>query len=847
VRSQSSASARSALRSRARRALALSALLALAGNLIANPARAQSVERVLVDGRKMQGVRFEAAPWSAGRTWIEGSGAGNGIFAADLVSAGDFTLRATLVLVKREATDAAVQLGASRFGLDGANKSLFVDGPLFGGKLSLIDDTGRSIQSGKPFELEIGRAGGTLSVSIDKKKVWQGEVEYSEALRAGIVPNRATIEIQRWSISGAFETPPPRPHENIQPAIDAALDKAIAWLLSQQQRDGSWNYLEEGFLGGQTALSVYTLLRAGLPKDHPAIQRGLAFIDEVTPITTYSASTMIMAYEATGDPGRKERIRALLERLISWERQGAWGYPNEPAKEFTAWANHVNRPDLSNTKYAVLALRSAHYAGVDVPPKLWTEILGKVLALQEDVATVDVPTDGVKTGVATLPIAGFRYAPDRDAGSGMTTAGVALVRICKDMLGKRIGDRLANESARSIEVGMNWLSYYFNLDQVKNGEAFFKYDQLYGFERVGTLLEIDKIGDHDWYREGAEWLFKKVEKDGHWFAAEIGSSPWTKTWDQPDTCFAILFLKRASRPTVTTGEPLSRRLTKPPDDPSELVRLRGSGTTTITAWIDGFSARALAESGAEPPRAKADTGAKAGLRVAYVEYSADGTVVRRRDGDPSKAWEGEPFTVQYTFTQAGRHRLGARVHLVAPDAPPDSKEATSVLEAKDLEVESDGIFEPWMREAAQARRRSLLLGADLKVSASSQKSNEEAGAEACDGLQGSRWLCAANDAAPVLTVEIGKPVRADTIVLSPACSQPSLRGMYDEIRQVTVRINHEVAQHTIALDPDELKPTVFALPKTATIGRLEIHITDREPGKRQKGVAGFAEIALEKR
>lgn len=818
-------------------AVHLSVLLAVTA--LAAPIRAQQNERVLVDGRKLQSVRFEGTPWAAKLQSIEGRGIGNGLFSIDLVAAGDFTLRARLVLSERNATDAAIELGASHFGFDGAGKTLFVDGPLFGGKLATLEDAGHFIQAGKPFDFELRRASGVISAMIDGKKAWQGSSDDSTSLRVGIVPRRGTIVLQRFAIAANFEAPPaPRAPEYIQPAIDAALDKAVEWLLAEQQRDGSWDYLQQGFPGGQTALSLYALLRAGLPLDHPSIARGFAYLDEVVPHETYSAGLMLMAYEATRDPERRDRIKAIVDKLASWEKQGAWGYPNEPLDAFSGWRPLANRPDLSNTQYAVFGLRAARHAGVDVPQKLWLDILAKTMSMQAETVLVDVPVDASKTGVGKLAVAGFRYAPDGGVTSSMTAAGIAILRICKEALGKKMPDKLAPDVARATQTATAWLEYNFNLDEVKGGSGFWKYYQLYGVEKVGTLLDVEKIGEHAWYREGAQWLLKKVEKDGHWCAAELGIDAWTRSWDQPDTCFAMLFLRRATRPTVVvTGEPLSRALAKTADDPSA-VRIGASGTTTITGWIDGFSDDAVAKHGG---------GVIGGLRVAFVEYIADGEIVRRVEGDPSRAWNGDAFTVQHTFLAAGKHRLQARVHLVAPEAPAAAKDATIELLSKEIAVKSDGTFEPWMREAATARGRDLLLGMEIKVVASSQKSSDEAGAKAFDGLQGTRWLCAAIDQAPTLIVEIPKTVRADTIVLSPACNKATMRGELDKVREVQVRINHETTQLKIVLDPDEMKPTAFSLPKVTTIQRLEIRITDRETSAKQKDIAGFAEIALERR
>ena len=70
---------------------------------------------------------------------------------------------------------------------------------------------------------------------------------------------------------------------------------------------------------------------------------------------------------------------------------------------------------------------------------------------------------------------------------------------------------------------------------------------LYGLERVGALLGWKYIGKHDWYREGAEYLLKAQTAPGGWPAAAKSDNP-----DHEDeilqTCFALLFLKRATVP-----------------------------------------------------------------------------------------------------------------------------------------------------------------------------------------------------------------------------------------------------------------------------------------------------------
>ena len=54
------------------------------------------------------------------------------------------------------------------------------------------------------------------------------------------------------------------------------------------------------------------------------------------------------------------------------------------------------------------------------------------------------------------------------------------------------------------------------------------------------LLDLPMIGNHDWYVEGAKALLDAQKDGGSWVA---GGGRSNATWD---TCYAILFLKKAS-------------------------------------------------------------------------------------------------------------------------------------------------------------------------------------------------------------------------------------------------------------------------------------------------------------
>jgi hypothetical protein len=62
------------------------------------------------------------------------------------------------------------------------------------------------------------------------------------------------------------------------------------------------------------------------------------------------------------------------------------------------------------------------------------------------------------------------------------------------------------------------------------------YYYLYGLERAGVLTGTEVFGRREWYPEGAQALLRMQGGNGSW-----DNDAW-------NTCFAILFLKRATRP-----------------------------------------------------------------------------------------------------------------------------------------------------------------------------------------------------------------------------------------------------------------------------------------------------------
>ena len=61
------------------------------------------------------------------------------------------------------------------------------------------------------------------------------------------------------------------------------------------------------------------------------------------------------------------------------------------------------------------------------------------------------------------------------------------------------------------------------------------------------LFGTEKIGEHAWYKDGANALLAAQNEEGSW--GKDDPNWFNRTWH---TCFAVLFLRRAARPLVAT-------------------------------------------------------------------------------------------------------------------------------------------------------------------------------------------------------------------------------------------------------------------------------------------------------
>lgn len=186
--------------------------------------------------------------------------------------------------------------------------------------------------------------------------------------------------------------------------------------------------------------------------------------------------------------------------------------------------------DNSNSQYAALGLRACYDMGILIPK----EVLERAIAWWE----TNQNSDG-----------GWGYSPGgaaSDSSWGSMTAGaIGALAIYKFYLTR---DFKRVQADKSIQRGCKWIEENWAVDQNPKKGPDWHFYYLYGLERAGMLVGTEFMGRYEWYPIGAEWLLKKQGGDGSWSSG--GGAGSNVVWD---TCFAILFLRRATRPlTIET-------------------------------------------------------------------------------------------------------------------------------------------------------------------------------------------------------------------------------------------------------------------------------------------------------
>ena len=598
-------------------------------------------------------------------------------------------------------------------------------------------------------------------------------------------------------------TPPDAWHE-VGQQVGIAIDKGVDFLLDTQEIDGSWRYHQDKYPTGQTALSVYALLKCGVDRDHPAVTRAFTFMRGHSSGRTYEIACRIMAFLALGDPQDEERIEEEVERLISWQRpNGGYGYPD-------------GAPDMSNTQYAALALHRAAEARIRVESDVWEKLADFTLQHQTQIKSPYAP-------------AGFRYRGNDGVTGSMTAAGTTILAICELHMSRKRGAVVHGK-----QRGLKWLEDFFtvrnNPKPPDGAHDNWLYYYLYGLERVGGITGLARFGEHDWYREGARFMVDKQKKTGAWTDHDKG---------QADTAFALLFLNRATAPTTGSRVPGARSYGS--DDAAKDVSMRAAGDTPLSMWVSSFGDRVADELTWTDEESKGPRVLRVDYFVVADEEFDEPVKVGSVDGNPKRPAGPERFAMQHSFSSPGVYRVWTEVTLqLEPLDGETLDEAVCVIASDPLDVSVRAAADPMLARYAGDPSRNVLTRTRVLARASSELNDGHKAALAHDNLVSRGWTSQDDDRQPSIVLDLERPARADTLLLLPSTTKDEKRTGRPTV--VRVQINRKKTLE-VDMETDPLKKTVVSLGKPMRIQQLAVTVLEKSPS--EKGGVGFAEIELQ--
>ncbi len=377
--------------------------------------------------------------------------------------------------------------------------------------------------------------------------------------------------------------------------IDRAIAKGVRALRAMQQADGTWPHSQIG----ATALAGLTLLECGAAKDDKDVLRAADAVRKasVSLAHTYSISLSLMFLDRLGDREDEPFIKALAERLLAgqdggsggWsygcppisteeqkslqeklngrkdiaarqqareQQRGTPGFPQVPQMPGGDFAMIMAGPgDNSNTQFATLGVWVARRHGISVDLAL-TRLNKRFRQTQME--------DGGWTYSPMMQMPGIPAHAMMPFGMGstaaMTCAGILALAICDgatlDLFRQKKPDAKLPDISKDVELNKGLQALGAVIDNPKglqNDRPFAPpgvpmapfarvggrtYYFLWSLERVAVALDLKTIGRKDWYGWGAEILLDNQLPDGSW-SGDYGTGG-------VDTCFALLFLRRAN-------------------------------------------------------------------------------------------------------------------------------------------------------------------------------------------------------------------------------------------------------------------------------------------------------------
>ncbi|NUM33486.1 MAG: terpene cyclase/mutase family protein [Candidatus Brocadiae bacterium] len=328
-------------------------------------------------------------------------------------------------------------------------------------------------------------------------------------------------------------------------AIQASMDKGIRFLRNSLNKDG---HLGDPALTALALSAFFASPRNYGPEDGPWIRKGVEYLVQcqksdggiyVDQLRNYYTSVAVLAL--TAHPQVATQYKDVIEKakqfLLKLQCDEEEGYTPEQDKFYGGFGyGSSERPDLSNTQYALEALKAAGLSDSDPAFQKAVVFLQRCQNRSESNDQEWAGNDG-----------GFIYYPGSSVSEEKTAEGKTQYRSYGSMtysgIKSYIYANLSQEDPR-FKAAMKWIQQNYDLSQNPGAGQQGLYYYYHTFAKTLALMNLpylkdDQGAEHNWREDLAQALVSKQKADGSW---KNENPRWWEADPRLVTAYSILCL-----------------------------------------------------------------------------------------------------------------------------------------------------------------------------------------------------------------------------------------------------------------------------------------------------------------
>lgn len=337
-------------------------------------------------------------------------------------------------------------------------------------------------------------------------------------------------------------------------AVDAARTKAIDYLRTVQNDDGSWTSPNSV---GVTGVITVGLLDAGLTADDETVAKALKYLEGFLQSDggiyapksnhkNYETALALVAFTHANRDGRyDQKIKAAEKFLKDLQWDEGEGLESNDPKYGGAGYGGSSRPDLSNTSFFLEALKEAGVSEDDPAMKKALIFVSRCQNLESEHNTTPF--------AAKVNDGGFYYTP---AAGGTSQAGPtengglrSYASMTYSGLKSMVYAGLDKNDPRAV-AAFEWARKHYTVAENPGlgQQGLYYYYQT--FAKALDALEVEQIEDaagqtHDWRGDLAAELLKRQNPNGSWVNS---ADRWYEGDPNLVTAYVLMALNRVSPP-----------------------------------------------------------------------------------------------------------------------------------------------------------------------------------------------------------------------------------------------------------------------------------------------------------